>query len=90
VGRVGTGSPRDRDPGFGLYTYALITLKIPIVAAVYRWEGQGICVLEGGGTLIMAQTRTSAVGIMSREREGKNVVCILVEVLLKIRGKGIL
>lgn len=40
--------------------------------------------LEGGGILIVAQARISTVGTRSREREGKNVVCILVEVKLKI------
>lgn len=39
-----------------------------------------IFMLEGRGILIVAQARTSTVGIGSREREGKNVVCILVEV----------
>ena len=50
------------------------------MAGIFSWEGQGIFVLEAGGILIVAQARTSTVGIRSRESEGKNVVCILVEV----------
>lgn len=36
--------------------------------------------LEGRGILIVAQARTSMVGIRSRKREGKNAVCIFIEV----------
>lgn len=36
--------------------------------------------LEGRGILIVAQARTSTVGIRSRKREGKNAVCIFIEV----------
>lgn len=56
VARVGTGSPGDRDSGFRLEKYLVITVKIQIVAEISGWEGQGIFMLEGGGILIMAQT----------------------------------
>lgn len=39
--------------------------------------------LERGKILIVSQASTSVLGIRSRKREGKNVVCILLKCSLK-------